>query len=292
MAEMLPQVYASPTDWNERLISLLSSVAFRRFHQPDFVQAASERLPFSLEVQYPASSATSLATLSATASVSPPVLLIVVSSDDSDTDTTALQFFLETARQSPAFLVLHEAVTNDNHRQMASIAHLCASPTTTSPTFLVLFGNELDTDSLWSELRTNRPIGRRRDGREGPEATEGNTLRGIVSIHLAGVGPRMPQISNRRCPPPDSISFLQMQIGGTNSVVDHLAAPVSSTQHHYGHIQNPNMILITVSHLFPDTLPLWLARVVFRFMFAVLQLSESSSNTLETPGWRRAVSRL
>ncbi|KAL7569065.1 hypothetical protein ACA910_016908 [Epithemia clementina (nom. ined.)] len=265
----LPQVYASPTAWNERIISLLSSVAFRRYHRHAFVDATSQRLPFSLEVQNPSLKTNSSA--GSPLSSSPPILLIVLSLQENDElhhANSILDYFAGNAEQSSAFLLFHQSTSrNGDDRKLANIVHLIANSPKAIPIFLVLIGTDIST-AIWKQI----------DDLKSSCFRQNSGLQGVVSIHVEEsllLGPQRQSPSECLFSQSNAIPYLKVHIGPT-TLSDYALC-----------LRNPNLILMTVPELFPSA-SLWLARVLFKFMFAVLQLNVRNDSIKEHGSRTRA----
>ena len=270
MAESLefPQVYASHTEWNERLISLLSSIAFNRVYRPAFEDAAAQRLPASLEVQDPllllnnGTTTTTTTTRGDTATTTTPILLIVISSSSNN---SLLDLFLETAQQSAAFLVHHHHDPYRHHQgretnqHLANLAEFCAHVSTTLFTFVIVL--EEDNDNTLTEmfcqslLQTTTNVSQKRS----------SLLLGMVTIAVddhesASDVPSKPSLHRTFLP---WVSHLHIQSG-------QLMARHSWVRSH------PNTIVLTIPPppSVPSSLSLWISLVLFKFVFATLQLTK------------------
>ena len=271
MAESLefPQVYASPTEWNERLISLLSSIAFNRVYRPAFEDAAAQRLPASLEVQDPllllnngtTTTTTTRGDTATTTTTTTPILLIVISSSSNN---SLLDLFLETAQQSAAFLVHHHHDPYRHHQgretnqHLANLAEFCAHVSTTLFTFVIVL--EEDNDNTLTEmfcqslLQTTTNVSQKRS----------SLLLGMVTISVhdpesASEVPSKTSIHRTFLP---SASHLHIESG-------QLMARHLWVRNH------PNTIVLTVPPPSgPSSLSLWISLVLFKFVFATLQLTK------------------
>ena len=243
--EEFPSVYASPTEWNESLISALSSMIFRRSHRPEFVRAAKERLMDSLEVQNPA-----LVTNNAK-----PILLVFLTSDG---DSSVLDCFRDAVEQSTAFMVIHQRIDprQTTRRQYDNVASICKM--SGLPTFLIMSSSclddepsvQLDLNYFWNQLCS--------DSLAGPT---NSCLKGIISISKFGTV----QALERSC----QIPHLKVALG---SVRDQKSGNFDC---HYSLTdQNPSVISLLLPACHSNTCCLWLARLLFKYVFAVLQLSK------------------